>query len=353
MEILDRSQRLRKVTYTTSNGVVIIDGDVTYGTEEEFAKAVDAAKRTNPGFASDRQRRALSWTPGTNARPGAEVLYAYENATAEASAGEVMKRGIEAWKAKAPFLKFTKQPFSKKGTPGVLVITTEECGGCSAPVGYHNESMPMIMQSGCPGRSEACAVSEAIHELGHSLGKSMFSKRLQVSLFFAGLFHEHQRPDRKEFVDFLCQNVDPVCNTMPAGKTCCDYEDDAVPLECCEMMTFFEDMDVGPETYMDAEGSYDLLSVMHYRADASAQDGKITLVSKNPQIPIPLLGRDQPSEGDVARLCKRYPKECAPERSSNNTSKGAVVQTSGISLTPVSLSFAYLCLPLLTTLLMI
>lgn len=128
-EILDRYQRLRKVSYSTSNGVVIIDDDVVYGTEEEFSDAVEAAKqvRTNPGLGSHGQRRALSWVPVTNAWPGAEVLFAYENEAAKSAAGDVLRQGMEVWKGKAPFLKFTEESYREKGKLGVLVIMAKEC----------------------------------------------------------------------------------------------------------------------------------------------------------------------------------------------------------------------------------
>jgi len=76
-------------------------------------------------------------------------------------------------------------------------------------------------------------------------------------------------------------------------------------------MTSFDTLEVGPGTFVDAEGPYDVLSVMHYRANGFGRGGEITLVSKDPRVPVPLVAREEPSEGDVIRLCTRYSKEYA------------------------------------------
>jgi len=340
VEILDGPRGLRKVTYWTSNGVVIIDGDVAYGSEEEFSEAVQAAKqmKMHPGSESDRQRRALSWDAGINTWPGAEVVFAYESEEAEASAGDLLKRGMTIWKEKAPYLKFTKRSYSKQGTKGALVITAQECGGCNAPVGYHNGTMTLNLQPGCPGSSAGCALSEAVHELGHVLGKSTFPSNVYRLIYIIlGFFHEHQRPDRAEVVDVLCQNVDPKCSVLPIGKTCCDHKDEDFPGECCQLMSNFDPLKAGPGTFIDADGPYDIMSVMHYRADGFGLNHTVTLVSKDPRTPVPLVARDEPSKADVARLCARYSKECADGTSTSSDTISSTRTTARPTSTRISL----------------
>ena len=57
---------------------------------------------------------------------------------------------------------------------------------------------------------------------------------------------------------------------MPAGKTCCDS---GLPAACCNTRSNFDIITNG-----DAKGTYDTGSIMHYRTNAFAKPGLLTLV---------------------------------------------------------------------------
>lgn len=73
------------------------------------------------------------------------------------------------------------------------------------------------------------SLTVVVHEIGHCIG----------------FFHEHQRPDRNDFIEIKEENISPVGDGFPGG-----------PLGAGEFATLpFTGLMIGP---------YDLLSVMHY-----------------------------------------------------------------------------------------
>ena len=61
---------------------------------------------------------------------------------------------------------------------------------------------------------------------------------------------------------------------------------------------------------IDASGSYDTKSVMHYVATAFAIKGKQTLVPAKKGVKVPTKHNGVPSSKDITRLCKMYPAQC-------------------------------------------
>lgn len=110
-------------------------------------------------------------------------------------------------------------------------------------------------------------VSTVIHEIGHT----------------AGLYHEHQRPDRNQYVQIHCENVIPYLQSA---------------------FWIFPGETVGP---------YDYNSIMHYGPFASSQNGLPVITSKTEQNIVPFYYPypDYPhfvqlifSPGDIAGLKK-------------------------------------------------
>jgi len=64
----------------------------------------------------------------------------------------------------------------------------------------------------------------------------------------------------------------------------------------------------GPE--FDNSGQFDLQSTMMYQGDAFALPGQKTLVPARPGVQLPTGPIGFPSNVDVDRLCRLYPREC-------------------------------------------
>lgn len=156
--------------------------------------------------------------------------------------------------------------------------------------------------------SATCLVSEP----SHSLPKHPLT---HADSHLAGMLHEHQRPDRDQFIRYQCENLNPLCKTMPIGTNCCNPK---VPKGCCK---FKHDFEIVYRQGNDYTGPYDFQSIMQYRADSLAYRGKTTLVSLVPGETVPEKSPAVPSAMDYNRICKMYSKQCQKFRRARHKAK--------------------------------
>ena len=265
--------------YVTSNGLAIIDGDVTYGPVASLLAHSNGAKA----------KRAFSGQP---AWPNAEVKYKYDSATTASSIQTLVDDAIKDWQTAAPWLRFTRLPDSPNWTNGILTITSNGCDGCHASYGYSPDSA-LWMNLGTNGAcGDSCGGPVALHEFGHVLG----------------LYHEHQRPDRGAHVDYHCENLAPLCQNgkfMKLNTNCCTN----LEPDCCKHASDFNFI---ADAALDWTGPYDINSLMHYPGDLFALSGTNTLISNNPSAPVPFTNPAAISATDLDRVCKRHVLECKP-----------------------------------------
>ena len=157
----------RNISYhTTSDGLIIVNGDEVYPGAEEDLKA-GRLSGANP-----KEKRAASLSSMRNWWPRAIVRYKYDGEDTRYSQKDNVDTALSLWKDAAPWIRFQRLP---NGGPenGVLRITSTRCDGCNAAVGY-DDSRPLSMnlQSGggeCTHNTK-CGWEEALHEFGHVLG---------------------------------------------------------------------------------------------------------------------------------------------------------------------------------------
>ncbi|KAJ5880164.1 zincin [Penicillium subrubescens] len=277
--IFDNSFGERNVSYfTTVERLAIIDGDVIYGTEAQLLSSE---------FRSFAVKQP--W-------PGATVVYKYDTAGTAARVAAIVNTAIVRWQLVSPYLTF--QQLSNNVTPmnGVLTISSNDCGGCNANVGF-GALLPLQMNLQQPSTAcnGSCGPNEATHELGHVLG----------------LLHEHQRPDRERTVNYHCENLSPNCTggaTMPAGSDCCS----GAPPGCCGNAHNFDIISGLGKSY---EYQYDVNSVMHYVSQAFALPGTFTLTPVNTTVTLPTAHPSNPDVPDFERVCKIYEAQCPQAQS--------------------------------------
>lgn len=131
---------------------------------------------------------------------------------------------------------------------------------------------------------------------------------------FPGLLHEHQRPDRDEYVTFVPENLIQKC---PAGTKIpkdfnCGWLPQDIPDGCCPDLKDFEPWQ--KITNYDWSGKYDYESIMHYYSTTDSISNTLsTLVSKkNPKGngEIQPGGAQLVSPYDGGKLCKVYGTIC-------------------------------------------
>ena len=165
--------------FYTPNGLVAVDGDIIYGTAEDFNRNVlnltyNSASGLNAAEGNDTTpaRRSLRpLAPRSNSVfpnsdgvwPNGNVKYRYIDDATEEELGVYVEGAIAAWKAAVPCISFTKLPNGFGQSDGTTTINANRPNGgyCLASLGYSPFGTFMSLDTG-----GACGVPEMIHEIG-------------------------------------------------------------------------------------------------------------------------------------------------------------------------------------------
>lgn len=154
---------------------------------------------------------------------------------------------------------------ARTNEPAYAYVSADDPNGCFANVGY--DGGRRILNLGTP----CWTPYTVLHELGHMIG----------------LMHEHQRPDRDQYITINTSVVDP------QNRFAFDLLGDA-----------------------DVQSDYDFLSIMHYQSDAGSVNGQPSILAKAPYASFQnLMGRRQfLSANDRAVVARTYNPPLNPVR---------------------------------------
>ena len=222
-------------------------GDMKPENEQQLLDFIDAAMKAQLGGPmglkaarrlSAKKRRFGAGKPWK----GADMKYCiHPQAEKHQGYKEAVDKAMKAITKAVPCIKFTDvgydwadytQNYDGKCAQSPAVLFTRWTGGCNSYVGMltHKKSQGLNLANGC------LTMGIVIHEILHALGMA----------------HEQSRPDRDAYVYVYESRI-------KAGQK--------------------HNFDVGEEG--DMARPYDLLSIMHYSADAFSTNGKPTIVARD------------------------------------------------------------------------
>ena len=252
----------RGMTYQVVQGYAIAEGDMVLG-------RIDPTGRLEVPF----QRRGLGVSSNFERWPDGIVPYAFHPALSDVQLDNV-ERAIAMLREKTRIeLVPTDDPLASRYDDYLFF---EPSGGCASFVGRQGDKDAQSVWV-----SDACSAGNVAHEIAHAIG----------------LYHEHTRPDRDNYVQIDWDVIAP-------GS---DHN--------------FEIFDAGTTMY----GDYDYGSIMHYGETSFSRNGKPTIL---PPPNRDIGQRVALSAGDIEAIDRMYATDVTLDASVIETERGVEIDLS-------------------------
>jgi astacin len=254
---LQLSQDLRKgyavmrgalvpVAYQVVDGQAIFEGDIVLGAVADVDWLTDQV-------AKGAKSKELTARLGSGLWPKATVPYVIESAPK----AHLIAEATRIWSEQTA-IKFIASEFLGGATSGVALdpwpLVFVDGKVCSSHIGYQNRRQKVTVGAGCD-------LARVLHETGHAIG----------------LFNEHTRPDRDDYIEVLHENIE-------------------------EGMEF----NFAINSAADTARPYDYASIMHCGGFIFSKNGKPTLRAKKPGVSLDYSVKKTISPGDIAAVNALY-----------------------------------------------
>ena len=242
---------LMSVRYANVGGWAVFEGGIILDTTEHMENVADRIRRY-PEIVTQNRLDLLGLritNPGNKWQVTGQFYEVAYEVSPDLANVNLVKSAMTHWEAN------TKIRFKRRtGQAHYISIVPENY--CASHVGRQQGQQNIWL-------SANCSEGNVIHEIGHAVG----------------LWHEHSRPDRDDFIEVVAQNVDP--------RARYNFDKQAYNAQ--------------------AFGAYDFGSIMHYSGNAFSLNGQPTIRPK-PGNGDPEFGqRKALSAGDIATVNALYP----------------------------------------------
>ena len=242
--------RGRDLSYVVVEGMAVHAGDMILGPVSEIEAVPATSTRTGRGGRYGPERRNVAPVVSDQLWPQGLVPYVIDSDLTDRQRQDV-EAAIAEWNGKTVI-----SLVARSAEPNYVRFQSVADGNCRSRVGMVGGEQMIALPPG------GCSAPAVTHEIGHAVG----------------LWHEHQRQDRGQYISLIPENLD-------------------------------RSLDDWFKAEHPGSGHYDFASVMHYDALTATASGGFVMETIPPGMDIPAAGLSAGDIDGVARLYGQVPEK--------------------------------------------